>query len=254
MTRADAQQITALADDGAGGILLAASNPGGCSACRRSRRRPAPTSRTSATRPPSPPGARSAGRRRCRPARPSRCTRAAATPGRRMRPGARGRGRYTTALGTRIESPKARYLQWKAVLTGANGASPVLTSVSAAYLPRNTPADRRQRHRAPAGRGVPAALPHRRSRAGRHRRHARRRAPPCRARRRSARRSAAARSRRACRRSSGRRATRTAIACSTRWPTAAKATGRGPCSRTASTTTCSPGTRRRCRTAPTCSR
>jgi hypothetical protein len=32
----------------------------------------------------------------------------------------------------------AVYLQWKAVLTGANGASPVLTSVSAAYLPRNT--------------------------------------------------------------------------------------------------------------------
>ena len=111
--------------------------------------------------------------------------------------------------------------------------------------------DRRQRHRAPARRRVPAAVPHRRSRAGRHRRHAgsaRRRA---RARRRSARPSADARSRRACRPSSGRRATPTATACSTRWPTGARAIGRGRCSRTASSTTCSRGTRRRCRTAPT---
>ena len=55
-----------------------------------------------------------------------------------MRRGAAWSGPYTTALGSHINSPKARYLQWKAVLTGANGASPVLTSVSAAYLPRNT--------------------------------------------------------------------------------------------------------------------
>src|SRR5207253_5148238 len=37
---------------------------------------------------------------------------------------------------TPITSPKARYLQWRAVLTGQN-ASPVITSVSAAYLQRN---------------------------------------------------------------------------------------------------------------------
>ena len=43
---------------------------------------------------------------------------------------------YTTAAGEQIESPNARYLQWKAVLT-AGTASPVLTSVTAAYLPRN---------------------------------------------------------------------------------------------------------------------
>jgi sugar lactone lactonase YvrE len=38
--------------------------------------------------------------------------------------------------GSPITSPKARYLQWRAVLTGT-GDSPVLTSVTAAYLQRN---------------------------------------------------------------------------------------------------------------------
>jgi hypothetical protein len=38
--------------------------------------------------------------------------------------------------GLTIVSPKARYLQWRAVLTG-DGAGPTLTSVSAAYLQRN---------------------------------------------------------------------------------------------------------------------
>jgi sugar lactone lactonase YvrE len=44
---------------------------------------------------------------------------------------------YTNADGSPITSPKARYLQWRAVLTGTKGATPVLTSVSAAYLQRN---------------------------------------------------------------------------------------------------------------------
>ncbi len=50
---------------------------------------------------------------------------------------------YTVATGSPIVSPKARYLQWRIVLTrptapGRQGAaSPVLTSVSAAYLQRN---------------------------------------------------------------------------------------------------------------------
>jgi hypothetical protein len=39
--------------------------------------------------------------------------------------------------GSPITSPKARYLQWRAVLTGTKSESPVLTSVSAAYLQRN---------------------------------------------------------------------------------------------------------------------
>jgi sugar lactone lactonase YvrE len=41
---------------------------------------------------------------------------------------------YANAEGSSIASPKARYLQWRAVLTGSG---PVLTSVTAAYLQRN---------------------------------------------------------------------------------------------------------------------
>jgi hypothetical protein len=43
---------------------------------------------------------------------------------------------YTNADGSSITSPKARYLQWRAILTG-KGEGPVLTSVTAAYLQRN---------------------------------------------------------------------------------------------------------------------
>jgi hypothetical protein len=42
---------------------------------------------------------------------------------------------YTSPEGSPITSPKARYLQWRAVLSGST--TPVLTSVSAAYLQRN---------------------------------------------------------------------------------------------------------------------
>ncbi len=41
--------------------------------------------------------------------------------------------------GSRISSPNARYIQWKAELTGSAGASPAITSVSLAYLPQNSP-------------------------------------------------------------------------------------------------------------------
>lgn len=43
---------------------------------------------------------------------------------------------YTQPDGSPITSPKARYLQWRAVLTGTSN-TPVLTSVTAAYLQRN---------------------------------------------------------------------------------------------------------------------
>jgi hypothetical protein len=43
---------------------------------------------------------------------------------------------YADAVGTQIASPKARYLQWRAALF-AGGVSPILTSVTTAYLPRN---------------------------------------------------------------------------------------------------------------------
>jgi sugar lactone lactonase YvrE len=44
---------------------------------------------------------------------------------------------YSDRDGSQISSPRARYLQWRAVLVAARGESPVLTSVTAAYLPRN---------------------------------------------------------------------------------------------------------------------
>jgi hypothetical protein len=43
---------------------------------------------------------------------------------------------YAEADGTTIASPSARYLQWRVVLTGAKD-SPVVTSITAAYLQRN---------------------------------------------------------------------------------------------------------------------
>jgi WD40 repeat protein len=44
---------------------------------------------------------------------------------------------YSSSEGEQIVSPNARYLQWRAVLTSDTATSPVLTSVTAAYLPRN---------------------------------------------------------------------------------------------------------------------
>ena len=44
---------------------------------------------------------------------------------------------YTSPEGSAITSPRARYLQWRATFTGGRGAVPLLTSVTAAYLPRN---------------------------------------------------------------------------------------------------------------------
>lgn len=47
---------------------------------------------------------------------------------------------YTDAKGSQITSPKARFIQWRAVLRGPGGArrgEPALDDVSVAYLPRN---------------------------------------------------------------------------------------------------------------------
>ena len=43
---------------------------------------------------------------------------------------------YRVAAGSQITNPKARYIQWKAELTGTD-ATPTLLSVTTAYLPRN---------------------------------------------------------------------------------------------------------------------
>ncbi len=45
----------------------------------------------------------------------------------------------TEASGSRIASPNARFIQWKLEMTGAAGSTPVLNSVSLAYLPQNSP-------------------------------------------------------------------------------------------------------------------
>ena len=138
VTRADGQQITALADDGAGGVVLGASNPG--RVLRLSSKPAASGSYVSDVRDTTtvatwgtirwqatiPPGTAIALYTRSGNTRTPDATWSGWS------------GPYTTALGSHINSPKARYLQWKAALTGANGTSPVLTSVSAAYLPRNT--------------------------------------------------------------------------------------------------------------------
>ncbi|HXE80275.1 MAG TPA: hypothetical protein VNK41_05970 [Vicinamibacterales bacterium] len=46
-------------------------------------------------------------------------------------------GPYSKPIGEQITSPKARYLQWKAELTGKDGVTPIVTSVTVAYLQRN---------------------------------------------------------------------------------------------------------------------
>ncbi len=48
---------------------------------------------------------------------------------------------YSDANASTITSPKARYLQWRAVLVGNKSESPVLTSVTAAYQQRNVRPD-----------------------------------------------------------------------------------------------------------------
>jgi hypothetical protein len=44
---------------------------------------------------------------------------------------------YSRSEGEQITSPKARYMQWKTELSGSTSASPVVTSVTVAYLQRN---------------------------------------------------------------------------------------------------------------------
>ena len=43
------------------------------------------------------------------------------------------------AAASKIASPNARYIQWKAEFAGAGGTTPVLDNVTVAYLPQNTP-------------------------------------------------------------------------------------------------------------------
>jgi hypothetical protein len=45
----------------------------------------------------------------------------------------------TNPNGSRVSSPNARYIEWKAELKGSSGTTPVVTDVTLAYLPQNTP-------------------------------------------------------------------------------------------------------------------
>jgi hypothetical protein len=48
-------------------------------------------------------------------------------------------GPYMNPDGSKIQSPPARYIQWKAVLRGSNNASPALDEVTVSYINQNLP-------------------------------------------------------------------------------------------------------------------
>jgi hypothetical protein len=48
-------------------------------------------------------------------------------------------GPLTDSASSRITSPNARFIQWKVEMSGAAGATPVLDSITLAYLPQNSP-------------------------------------------------------------------------------------------------------------------
>jgi hypothetical protein len=139
LARVQARQITALTRDSAGRIVGAASNPGklfalaetpAASGTYESDIRDAGTVATWGAirwRGTSTPGELELSTRSGNTATPDDTWSAWSSP-------------YTNADGDHVTSPNARYLQWKAVLKRSQTAQapvPVLTSVTAAYLPRN---------------------------------------------------------------------------------------------------------------------
>jgi hypothetical protein len=138
LARASARQITALLRDSSGRIVGATSNPGKVFALGSDRAkrgtydsdvRDAGTVATWGAirwRPASSPGDIELYTRSGNTATPDETWSAWSKP-------------YSVSQGEAISSPNARYLQWRAVLksTGGSRGGPVLTSVTAAYLPRN---------------------------------------------------------------------------------------------------------------------
>jgi hypothetical protein len=138
LARASARQITALLRDSSGRIVGATSNPGKVFALGSDRAkrgtydsdvRDAGTVATWGAirwRPASSPGDIELYTRSGNTATPDETWSAWSKP-------------YSVSQGEAISSPNARYLQWRAVLksTGGSSGGPVLTSVTAAYLPRN---------------------------------------------------------------------------------------------------------------------
>ena len=70
---------------------------------------------------------------------------------------------YTNAGGEQMASPNARYLQWRLTMSSTGTVGPVLTSVTAAYLPRNLRPLVSSITVHPAGHRVPASVLHRRA-------------------------------------------------------------------------------------------
>jgi WD40 repeat protein len=138
VTRAEAQQITAFAQDKSGRLLLATANPGRIlriSSTQTTRGTYLSEVKDTAT-------VATWGAIRWRATTPAGSgvevsTRSGntRTPDKTWSPWSKA---YTSGNGELIESPKARYLQWKAVLSRSGNAAPLLTSVTAAFLPRNT--------------------------------------------------------------------------------------------------------------------
>jgi hypothetical protein len=136
LSRATARQVTAFLREPSGRVIGATSNPGKIFALSAS---PAPKGSYESD-------VRDAGtvaswgvirwRASARPGQVQVLTRSGntATPDETWSAWSRA---YTSAEGEQIVSPNARYLQWRAVLVADSAPSPVLTSVTAAYLPRN---------------------------------------------------------------------------------------------------------------------
>ena len=137
ITRANAEQVTTLAEDRSGRLVFTTSNPG--KVFRLSSDRAERGSYTSDVRDAK--TVASWGTIKWQAVAPSGTKVEIAT-----RSGNTGTpdetwsawsSTYTDPEGSPIASPRARYLQWRAVLTGGRAEAPVLTSVTAAYLPRN---------------------------------------------------------------------------------------------------------------------
>ena len=137
IVRANAQQITTLLPDREGRMLFATSNPGKIlrlSAARAERGTYVSDVRDAQT-------VAAWGTIKWRAQMPARTRIEISTRSGNTRTPDETWSDWTSAYGnpegTAISSPRARYLQWRATLVGAGGESPLLTSVSAAYLPRN---------------------------------------------------------------------------------------------------------------------
>lgn len=139
LARVEARQVTSLLRESSGRIVAASSNPGKVFALEETR---AATGTYESD-------VRNAGtvatwgeirwRASGRPGEVEVSTRSGntATPDETWSPWSKA---YTDAAGERITSPNAQYLQWRAIFKSSPAAEsegPVLTSVTAGYLPRN---------------------------------------------------------------------------------------------------------------------